>query len=447
MNFQKIIQSFKEKLSRKKAPEFEIFLNSEQEVEVEVKEQKLNALNASESMGASIRVIVDKRLGFAYTTDFSESSLEKVVEQALATAQYSNQREFLQLATKQPEAPSMNLRDFDKNFSTTSQNLRLQKAMEMEKAALSLDSKIQRVRGASFAGSLSEVFLVNSWGVERHHRKTMNVLSLMAVAEEEKEAEGVFEFGFSSFLEELIPEEIGEKAAQKALRYLGGKPGKTLKGPVLLDPLVAAEILEVLAPSFFADNLIKKRSLFEGKQNQKILSSNMTLIDDACFIGAYASFPFDGEGMPSRSTRVVEGGVFKSPLADLEYGARLGLSSTGSSERESMKRPPQIGHSNFYVQPGKFSFEELVKKTQRGVYITELIGMHTASPISGDFSVGAQGFLIEGGEVKHALKQMALSGNLKEMMNRVQEVGSDLRFYFKVGSPTLLIEEMDVAGA
>lgn len=447
MNFEKIIQSFKEHLARKHAPEFEVFLSRDQESEVEVKDQKMHAFNASENIGAALRVIVDQKLGFSFTTDFSESSIIKTVDLALETAEYSNRREFLSLARPEKSSISIDLKDNDPAFTQVSQTMRLERALEMEKAALSSDPRVKRARGASCSSSLSEVFLENSWGLQKHYQKTMNVMALMAVAEEGDEAEGVFEFDFSPFFSSLNASQVGLKAARKALNYLGGKPGPTLKCPVILDPLVAAEILEVLAPSFYADNLLKKRSLFEGKQNQSILSSNLNLIDDGLLIGGYASFPFDGEGVATTRSTIIEKGVFKRPLADLEYGARLKTGTTGSSERESIKGPPQIGHSNLYLEPGSLSFDEILQQAGKGVYITELIGMHTANPVSGDFSVGAQGFWVENGQLSHPLKQMALSGNLKEMLNRVKALGSDLRYYFKVASPSVLIEEMDVAGA
>src|SRR4030095_16419423 len=196
-----------------------------------------------------------------------------------------------------------------------------------------------------------EVFLANSWGLERRHEHGMNLLSLMAVAEENGEAESAFEFDFSPSFEALNPEKIGKLAAEKALRYLGGKPGATLKDPVLLDPLAAAEILEVLAPSFYADNRVKKRSLFPEDPGKKILSETVSLIDDGTLAGGFASFPFDGEGVPRRRLTVVDRGIFQQVLCDTEYGARTGQASNGSSVREGLKPPPQIGHSNFFVEP------------------------------------------------------------------------------------------------
>jgi PmbA protein len=442
----KIVEKFKNHLAKKGAPEFEIFFMREQCLEAEVKDQKLNAFESAETLGASLRVIHQNRLGFSYTTELTDQGITKAVDEAMVNSHHSDAREYLQLPHPDPSINNSFLDDYDKSLGGISPQKKIALALELEKAALHFDPRVKKVRGASYEGSVSEIMLANSWGLEAHHQKSMNVLSLMAVAEEGSEAEAAYEFGFSCFFADLDSQSVGKRAAQKAIRYLGGKPGPTLKGPVLLDSWMAAETLEVLAGSFYADHLVKKRSLFEGAQGRPILSSALTIIDDGCLKGGFASFPFDGEGVPKKRMVVVDRGVFNQPLADTEYGLRLQGGSTGSSVREGLRYPPQIGYSNFFIERGSTPLEKLFQKMGHGVYITELIGMHTANPISGDFSVGAQGFLVEKGEITGPIKQIALSGNLKEMMNRIEEVASDLRFYFKVGSPSLLVSEMDVAG-
>jgi PmbA protein len=444
MNPRDILEKFKQKLSASGAPEFEVFLLKESRSEVEVKSQRVHSFETAETLGAALRIVQQGRLGFSFTNDLSGEGMGRAVEGALATARYSDRSDALALPRLAQTLPA--LQDQDPGFHGIPTEKKIAKAMELERSAQGTDPKVKKVRGASYEGLAYEVFLMNSWGLQFHHERTMNILSLMAVAEDGEEAEAAYEFDFSCFFDRLDPEAVGVRAARKALAYLGGKPGPTLKGPIVLDPLVAGEILEVLAPSFYADTLVKKRSLFQDMEGQKILSHQLTLVDDGCRPGGFASFPFDGEGVPKRKTMVVERGVFKEILSDTEYGHRLGRNSTGASSREGIKRPPQIGTSNFYVQPGDSSFQDLLKKMDRGVFITELIGIHTANPISGDFSVGAQGFLVEKGESAASIKQIALSGNLKEMMNRVEAVGDDLRFFFKTGSPSLLISEMDIAG-
>ncbi|MFO1518535.1 MAG: TldD/PmbA family protein [bacterium] len=446
MNLESIVEKFKEQLQKQGAPEFEIFLLKENRAEVEVKEQKVHSFESAETVGAGLRLIRQKRLGSSYTTDFTDAAVAKAVEEALATARYPSENEFLRFPSPSKNPSNQTLRNYDKKVTQVTQAQRIEQAMLLERSALGFDPKIKRVRGASYDASSYEILLANSWGLQARHQKTMNVLSLMAVAEQGGEAEAAFDFEFSNFFDSLDAEKVGRRAAEKAARYLGGKPGPTLKCPILLDALVAAEILEVLAPSFYADNLAKKCSLFEGLQGKKVLSEALTIIDDGLLDGGFVSSPFDGEGVSRQRMKVVEKGVFRQILADTEYGNRLGMGSTGSSVREDIKKAPRIGCSNFFIEKGTRSPEEILKKIDRGVLITELIGMHTANPISGDFSVGAQGFLVEKGEVAGPIKQIALSGNLKEMMQKVTEAASDLRFYFKVGAPSLLISEMDVAG-
>ncbi len=446
IHFEKIVKEFKTRLAQYQNLEFEIFCLREESSEIEVKESELHIDQFSNNVGAAIRLICQKKLGFAYTTDFSSNGISSAIEKALSLSELTNPNNYLQLSQSQNNESNSLMNNYDKNYKELSKKILIQSALELERAAIDFDPKVKRVRGAGCEAGFYEVYLVNSWGVEKYHQKTMNTLSLMAVAENENEAEMAHEFDFSCFFENLNPEKVGKKAAKKALSYLGAKPGPTIQCPVLLDALTASEILEVLAPSFYADHLLRKRSLFCHQQNKQVLSSELTLIDDGWLQDGAGSFPFDGEGVAKQRTVVVEQGVFKQPLFDLEYAAQFKVKSTGSSVREGIKRPSQISHSNFFIEKGELSFEQLVQSIQRGIYITELIGIHTADPISGDFSVGAQGFLIEKGEITTPIKQIALSGNLKEVMNRVEKIGSDLRFCFKIGSPSLLISSMDLAG-
>ncbi|MBL7686329.1 MAG: TldD/PmbA family protein [Deltaproteobacteria bacterium] len=445
MNFKNIIDQIKNEFAAYPKIQFEVFLSHERQTTLEVKEQVLHAFEEADSIGAALRIIQDQRLGFSYTTDLSLSGIQSLVRKTLETAPYATQNPFLDFpeATAFAEVKSV---DFDSNLSQVSQKKKLEIACQLEQSALQVDPRVKRVRGASYESSDQEIYLYNSKGLERSHRRTMNVISLMAVAEDANEAESGFDYQFSSFLQDLNPEEIGENAGARALEYLNGRQSPTLKGPVVLDALVMAEILEVLSPSFFADHLVKKTSLFEGQEGKSILSKLIHLKEDAFRRGAYVSCPFDGEGLAKQSIDIVKEGVFLQPFFDLEYAHRLQRNSTASSVREGIKSLPKIGISNFYLEGGNTSLEELFRKMNRGIYITELVGLHTANPISGDFSVGAQGFWVEEGEKKYALKQMAVSGNLKEMLSQALILGQDQRFYFKVGAPSVLFAELQVAG-
>jgi len=150
--------------------------------------------------------------------------------------------------------------------------------------------------------------------------------------------------------------------------------------------------------------------------------------------------------VPHRDTALITEGVLEAFLYDSYWGKRMGAPSTGNAVRGGVKGPPRMGVHNLCIQPGEASPETLVAGVERGVLITDVMGMHTANPISGDFSVGAAGFYLEGGKVRYPVKGIALAGNLLELFRGVDLVGNDLRFFGSAGSPSLRISELDVSG-
>ncbi|MBF0492719.1 MAG: TldD/PmbA family protein [Deltaproteobacteria bacterium] len=445
-NFKNIFKKIKNKFHSHPKVEFELFYVYEHNLEIEVKDQKLDTFESADTYGLGLRVLKEGQLGFSYTSDFGEASLQRCVDSALQILPYAAKNESLYFQTAYA-LPPMDLLDYDVNFKSHPPAFFTQKAMELEKAALSYHPLIKHVRGASASATLTEICLANSLGLELNHQKTLSILSLMAVAEEGDEAESAYEFGFSPFVEKLDPSNIGEKAAKKAAAYLGGQEGKNYQGPALLDSSVVSDIFDVLAPSFYADHVFKKQSMLVDKQNQQVFSPLLTLLDNPLLTSGAGSFPFDAEGVLGSEKKLLRQGIVQDFLADKEYQRRMGLKAAGSSHRDSYKKLPHLNYSNLYLEKGELNFEKLLKKMEKGVYITELIGMHTANAVSGDFSVGAQGFWVEKGEIAYPLKQMAISGNLKRMLGSIEAVGNDLRFYFRLGTPSILLSHLDVAGA
>lgn len=445
-NFKNIFEKISSKLSSHSKLEFEAYYVYERNLEIEVKDQKLDTFESAETYGLGLRILKEGKMGFSYTSDFGDASLQRCIDSALQTLPYSAENKYLQFQSAY-QLPEINLEDFDPQFTSQDSALFKQKAMELEKAALAYHPSIKHVRGASASATLSEVCLANSLGLNLNHQNTLSVLSLMAVAEEGDEAESAYEFGFSPFIEKIDAQNIGENAAKKAAAYLNGKEGKNYQGPALLDSSIVADIFDVLAPSFYADHLFKKQSMLVDKQNQQVFSPLLTLKDNPHLLSGVGSYLFDAEGVLGSEKILLKEGILQDILADKEYQEIMNLKAAGSSHRDSYKKQPNLSYSNLYLEKGSFSFQELLQKMGTGIYITELMGMHTANAISGDFSVGAQGFWIEKGEIAYSLKQIAISGNLKKMLNAVEAVGSDLRFYYKLGTPSILLSHLDVAGA
>jgi PmbA protein len=161
-------------------------------------------------------------------------------------------------------------------------------------------------------------------------------------------------------------------------------------------------------------------------------------------VGGLGSRPFDGEGLPTRKTTVVERGVLKSYLLDTYSGRKLGLASTGNASR-SVGENPSVGPTNFYLEPGTKAAQDIIKTVKQGLYVTDLIGFGI-NMVTGDYSRGAAGFWIEGGELAYPVEEITIAGNLKDMFAGIEMIGSDLVFRGRIASPTVKITEMMVAG-
>ncbi|HWI54368.1 MAG TPA: metallopeptidase TldD-related protein, partial [Desulfobacteria bacterium] len=246
---------------------------------------------------------------------------------------------------------------------------------------------------------------------------------------------------------ELDPLRIGREAAQKAVRKLGAATVGTQKAVIVFDPYVATNFLGVIAPALSAEAVQKGKSLFGGRVGQTVASDKISIIDHGAMPGGISSAPFDGEGVPTSKTVLVQNGELKGFLHNTYTAAKDGVTSTGNGTRGSFKSTPEVGTTNFYIEPGPHSPDDMLKDISSGLYITDVMGMHTANPISGDFSVGAAGIWIENGKLTKPVRGVAIAGNILELLKEVEGVGSDLSFFGSKGSPTIRIAKMTVSGS
>ncbi|MGB9793241.1 MAG: metallopeptidase TldD-related protein, partial [Thermacetogeniaceae bacterium] len=212
------------------------------------------------------------------------------------------------------------------------------------------------------------------------------------------------------------------------------------------DPYVVTNFLGLIASTLLADAVQKGRSLFAGRIGQRVASEGVTIVDDGTLPGGLMSSPFDGEGVPSQKTILIANGELLGFLHNSYTGRREGVPSTGNAKRASFKSPPEVGITNFYLAPGEKNPQEIIEKTEKGFYVTEVMGMHTANPVSGDFSVGAAGIWIENGELTIPVRGMVIAGNILELLMNVDMVGSDLRFFIGTGAPTIRVAGLTVSG-
>lgn len=444
MDFQETAARIERLLKSRALDGYEIMLGASRNLSIEVKEQKVDTFKCSQPVGVSVRVLKSRGMGFSFSTSLDEADLSRMIDNAIVGAETQTPDESHGFPEPQPYPVIEGL--WDEGLADVSEDEKVTRAMELEQLTRAADPRIKRVRKSSYGESSFEVFIRNSLGVMGSYRCTSVSASISAVAEEGGDSQMGWDFGFSNYFSGIDVETVAKGAVKKATGLLGARKISTMRAPAVFDNYVAAEILEVLAPAFLAENVQKGKSLLAGRIGEKLFAPCLRIRDDGTLSGGMATTPFDGEGVPHRNNVLAENGVVLGYLYDSYCARKAGTVSTGNSSRGGVKSPPYMGTTNFFIENGQTPFPELLEGIERGMLITEVMGMHTANSISGDFSVGAAGFLIEKGEIVSPVKGIAIAGNILDIFREVEAVGNDLRFFSGIGSPSLRIAALDVSG-
>lgn len=423
----------------------DVFLRSHTSTSVEVREQKVDAFDRARDIGAGLRVIIGGRLGFAFTTDFSEPGVTSLAAAAVANARNTEPDPFNSIP-EAPRSPYQVVSVYDPNIVNLTEREKIDRVMAMEQEAFAVDPRVRRIRKASASFSEAEVVILNSNGGDISYSTTACSASMEAVAEEKGESQAGFDFDVSRHYRKLRIEEVGRQAARKALDLLGARSISSMKAPVVLDSTVAQEFLSIMAGGFSAESVQKKRSLFMDKLGSVVASPVISVLDDGLLDGGLGTAPSDDEGVPTSKKTVIDNGSLALFLYNTYTARKDKTQSTGNGMRGGFKGLPGTGVTNLFIEPGQCSREALIEQAGRGLYVTEVMGMHTANPISGDFSVGATGFWIENGRKAYPVREITIAGNILDLMKGVEVVGSDLRFSGRIGSPSLLIRDISIGG-
>jgi PmbA protein len=323
---------------------------------------------------------------------------------------------------------------------------RIDYARRAEKAALDTDPRIKNSEGGSFDAATGRKVLANSHGfVGEYRRSYCSVASVPIAQDDAGHMQRDYWYSVARSLAKLDPaEQVGKEAARRTLRRLGARKAKTAHVPVVLDPMVANSILEHIFEGVNGDSVYRGASFLAGKLGQQIAGNNITVVDDGTIIGGFGTSPFDGEGIPTRRTVVIENGVLKSYLLNTYTAKKLGLETTANASR-GLAGTPGIGPGNYFLQAGTKSPQQIIGDIKDGLYITEFLGMGV-NLVTGDYSRGASGMWIVNGELAYPVEEITVAGNLKDIFKNISEIGSDLEFRGSVASPTIRIDGLTVGG-
>jgi PmbA protein len=407
---------------------------------------KIESLKEAASKALGLRVLLGVRSASSFSSDFSAQSLGRLVERTIAMAKVTSEDP----ASGLPEASQLgcyagDLDLFSSDVESLSTDDRIQMARRAEEAALGADPRIQNSEGAWFEASQGTSAYANSLGFAGSYRSSYCALSVSPIAHHDGGMQRDYWYSVARRAAGLeAPEAVGRKAAERVLRKLGARKVSTCQAPVVFDPETARSLLGHVFDAVRGDAIYRSASFLTGKLHQKIANENVTILDDGLRPGGFGSRPFDGEGIPSSITPVIERGILQNYLLNCYTARKLGLQTTGNASR-GVAGPPGVGPKNFYMPAGHYSPEEILRSVKNGFYVTELIGFGV-NTVTGDYSRGAAGMWIEGGELAYPVEEVTIAGNLAEMLNHIEMVGSDLEFRSALASPTLLISGLTVAG-
>jgi PmbA protein len=425
----------------------EAYAEESRQTEASALRGEMEGLEFAESRGVGVRLVRDGRLGYAYAADPSVDEVRACVARARENATLTEPDEFNLLPAGEvvPSIPAL----FREESASVSTADKVRMALDLERRLVTSDPRVTKVDLAQLGDVVSRVAIASTAGVDAEYARTDAWVVAVTLAVEGGETQTGFSYRIGRALDEVGPDGVADEAIERAVRMLGATKPPTARVPIVLDQFAAEDFLGVLAAALNAENVLKGRSLFADMVGQRVGSELFTLVDDGTILDGPGTAPFDGEGVPSGRTELFRAGTLNGFLHDTYTAARMGKGqrSTGNAKRGSYKASPGVGTSNFYLENGSTSFDDLLRQAEGGVLIAEVTGVHSgANPISGEFSVGATGLRIEGGAIGEPLREMTIASTLPEMLAGISGVGDDLRFFSSVGTPSVLIGEMTLAG-
>jgi len=401
---------------------------------VSVRMESLEAIELHNDKTISIIVYFDKRRGISTTSDFTDQALQLCVEAACQIAKYTSEDQAFGLADSNLFAKD--IRDLDLFVPCNyGQEQMIEKALECESNALSYNAKIMNSEGAQLNTSQSMFIYANSAGFIGGFPSSMHSLSCSVVASDDSGMQRDYSYTAARSLDNLKSAKvIGQESAERALKRLGPQKINTGRFPVIFEAPIATSIISSLAASISGGNLFRETSFLLNSMDKKVASNILTISEDPLLLGGHASTCFDDDGVKVEPRIVIDRGYLQGYFLSSYSARRLGMETTGNAG----------GAHNLIVSSSENDFNALVKQMDTGLIVTELLG-HGLNMVTGDYSRGVVGFWVEHGNIKHAVEEITIAGNMKEMLLNIITIGKDTYLNGSKYTGSILIDGMTVA--
>ena len=433
--------------ARHGASEADVVVAEGDSLSVGVRLGEIEKVQRSKARHLGLRAFAGKSSAITSSADFSRDALARLAEESVALARITAADESSGLPDAADLARNMvDLDLYDPSVAELTAETVTDWCKEAEAAAMDADERITNSEGGEFGGGTHRVVYAASNGFHGTYSTSSCSLSAVPVATENGSMERDYWYSSRRHAADLeSPAAIGKRAAQRTLRRLGSRKAATAEVPVVFDPDMAASLVGHIAGAVSGHALYRGTSFLLGKLGEKLMPDFVSIVDEGNLPRALGSKPFDGEGLATRRTPVIENGTLASYLFDTYSARKMSSQSTGNAAR-SVGDSPGVSPTNLYMSVGTTPPKEIIGSVASGLYVTELMGFGVNS-VTGDYSRGASGIWIENGELTYPVSQITIAGNLLQMFRDIEVVGSDLDMRRSVSSPTLKIGKMTVAGA
>lgn len=446
-NLQNIAQRAIDRAKTQGASAADAMIREDDTFSVTVRMGEVETLKEAISRSLMLRVFVGKRTAASHTSDLTPAVVDRLVDETVEMARLTSEDDSGGLpAEATPRSGFPNLDLLDSSWETMTPDERIDLAVRTEAAALSADKAITNSEGASFEYARSQVALANTQGFNGVYEGTGAGLYCVPIAQSKDGMQRDHWMSAARHRNKLAsPEEIGRRAAERALRRLGARKIPTCQVPVVFDPLPARSLLNHVFEAVAGSSIYRRSSFLVDQVGKTVAAPIVSIVDDALMPGGLGSSPFDDEGVPTQTTAIIENGVLKNYLHTAYTARKLASKPTGSGSRAA-SGTVTIGPTNFYLKAGTHSPEEILASIKKGLYVVELIGFGV-NAVTGDYSRGAVGLWIENGRLTHPVQEVTIAGNLREMLKNIEMIGNDVTFIGSIAAPTLKISNMVISGA
>jgi PmbA protein len=406
--------------------EVEAYVLRGRDTEVEVFDGDIESLSSATSAGIGIRVVRDSRQGFAYVGSLDDGVIAETLAEARDNAGFASPDDAVSLAAPDGVAPA-GLDLWRDDLSAFATDDKIARATELEAAVRGADRRIRQVQSAGWGDSAVEVAVATSTGIAARSRRTTCYVSVYAAAGDGDDTQTGAGWSVGRSPADIDVAKAAADAVERATRLLGATKPRSRHLTVVLEPRVTASLLAILAGTLDGESVSKGRSLFAGRLGETVASSLLTLVDDPTDAEAFGATPFDAEGLATRRNVLVEAGTLRRYLYNTFAARRVGVTSTASAVRAGYQSAPGVGARALAAVPGDLPPERIWAEVGDGLLVQSVSNLHSGvNPVSGDFSVGAEGLLIRGGSLDEPVREINIASTLQRMLQGVVAVGSDL---------------------